>query len=966
MKLIRNKTWIYSILILAISFFGCEDDDDGGETLPTLVAGFTQTVQEATGVVTFINISENADSFAWDFGDGTTSTIIDPVKTYTTGTYTVRLTASNAAGASDVFSDEITISIPEAVMLPITFDGANVDYTAGTFSGASFEVVDNPAPGGSNDVASMVGAITNSGAAFEGISFDVGTPVDLSTNQSIQMDVWSESGLDVLLKFEQGTGADTEVTAAHTGSGWESLTFNFSSTDSFSRITIFIDGPGTTAGTFYIDNIEQVMTMGSDMPTEAAPTPPARDAGDVISLFSNAYTDITVDTFFAGFGMGGGVADAQVAGDDVKVYTDLDFTGIETLTENVDLSSMTNFHIDVWSATSLNFLAGVVDFGGDGFGSGNDTRGNTANTALTEGEWVSIDVTIADLQTAGLTDTPTDFSQLILEVIDAVGTIYVDNIYFYADGGGGGDMPTDPAPTPPARDAGDVVSVFSNAYTNVTVDTFFAGFGEGTGVADAQVSGDDVKVYADLNFAGIETLTETVDLSSMTTFHIDVWSATALNFLAGVVDFGGDGFGSGNDTRGDTPNTALTAGAWTSIDVTIADLQTAGLTATPTDFSQLILDVIDVTGTIYVDNIYFYKPPTSGGPMAPTTGAAAPTQDAGDVISIYSDTYTDVARDGLNFYGAATFEEVDLAGNSVLRYTFTSDPGGNFQVIELGGANQIDAATAGMTNFRFDVWFPNTLDASSEFLVKVVDFGTSTTEGLVNVNASSNPVIAQGQWLSFDVPFSELQSSGLAGTSNIQQIVIDLLNSGEAYVDNIYFYADSGGGTPTCPAPPTGELLSNGDFEANSGDGACWQLNDGGGTVTITDTDADTGTYSARMVTGQSLVPNLKQERFAPTIAGGQDVQVTFRYRVVAPFVDGAILQVLAFSERSGGVGAVASDLGNAADTNVAGNWLTYTGSFTTDAGVDEGISLLIQATCGGAATCAGEVLIDNVVVTEL
>ena len=73
MKLIRNKTWIYSILILTISFFGCEDDDEAGGTLPTLVAGFTQTVQEGTGVVTFINISENADSFAWDFGDGTTS-----------------------------------------------------------------------------------------------------------------------------------------------------------------------------------------------------------------------------------------------------------------------------------------------------------------------------------------------------------------------------------------------------------------------------------------------------------------------------------------------------------------------------------------------------------------------------------------------------------------------------------------------------------------------------------------------------------------------------------------------------------------------------------------------------------------------------------------------------------------------------------------------------------------------------
>ena len=126
---------------------------------------------------------------------------------------------------------------------------------------------------------------------------------------------------------------------------------------------------------------------------------------------------------------------------------------------------------------------------------------------------------------------------------------------------------------------------------------------------------------------------------------------------------------------------------------------------------------------------------------------------------------------------------------------------------------------------------------------------------------------------------ADLQTAGLTATpTDFSQLILDVIDvTGTIYVDNIYFYADSGGGTPTCPAPPTGELLSNGDFEANSGDGACWLLNDGGGTVTIIDTDADTGTYSARLLTGPAQVPNLKQERFAPTIAGGTDVQVTFR-----------------------------------------------------------------------------------------
>ncbi|TAI49792.1 PKD domain-containing protein, partial [Flagellimonas allohymeniacidonis] len=554
MKLLLKRARILSILILAVSFLGCEDDDDANG-LPEVLAGFTQTIIENTGVVTFINISENADAFEWDFGDGTTSTEIDPIKTFESGTFTVTLTASNAAGASSTFEDELVIVIPNPITLPITFDDANVDYdgNSGTFGGAAFEIVANPDESGTNAVASEVGQITNIGAAFEGFFFNLGTPLDLTDDKTVTINFWSEVAIDVLMKLEQGTGADTEISASHGGTGWEQLSFDFTSSDSFSRLTFFVDGPGTTAGTFFIDDIEQEETAGGggsgDTPTEAAPTPPARDAADVISLFSNAYTDITVDTFYAGFSAGGGVTDVQVAGDDTKLYTDLDFAGIETLTESVDLSSMTNLHIDVWTTTSFDLVTGVVDFGGDGFGSGNDTRGD-ATTTLAAGSWTSIDVTIADLQTASLTATPTDFSQLILDVVDVTGTIYVDNIYFYNDAPGGGDTPTEAAPTPPARDAADVISLFSDAYTDITVDTFYAGFSAGGGVADVQVAGDDTKQYTDLDFAGIETLTASVDLSSMTNFHIDVWTATSFDFVTGVVDFGGDGFGSGNDTRG--------------------------------------------------------------------------------------------------------------------------------------------------------------------------------------------------------------------------------------------------------------------------------------------------------------------------------------------------------------------------------------------------------------------------------
>ncbi len=790
MKLLLKNIKILSVLILAISFLGCEEDDEG-TSLPEVVAGFTQTIIQDSGTVSFINISENAQNFEWDFGDGTSSTEIDPIKTYASGTYTVTLTASNVAGASSTFEDELTITIPGP---PPVFDSGlltNGGFENGTDSwignaanavtegGNTFNQADVETAGNAFDVnLSQVLELTQGtnyiltfDASSNGertIIAGIGLNVDPFTNNTQTVNLTTETqtfvlelsaadfgGADSRVLFDMGAdtgivvidnvslveggnggettgcsdtpiaatqlpldfeGCETFLSDANFGSGLTSgvaenpsktgintsdfalrvdkvdgadffagvqntfeSNFDLTTTDTFKakiysskanvvfRFELALDpqtdpptgnpapvfvtipnadewtevdvtftglpgGPmaynqlvikpdnamGDPAivgdGTYYIDDII-LGTSGSgggDTPTTAAPTPPARDAADVVSLFSNAYTDITVDTFYAGFSAGGGITDEQVAGDDVKRYTDLDFAGVETISASVDLSAMTNFHLDVWTATSVDLLSRVVDFGGDGFGGGNDTQADETTT-LAAGSWTSIDVTIADLQAAGLTATPTDFNQLILDVVGVTGTIFVDNIYFYNTGsGGGGDTPTTAAPTPPARDAADVVSLFSNAYTDITVDTFYAGFSAGGGITDEQVAGDDVKRYTDLDFAGVETISASVDLSAMTNFHLDVWTATSVDLLSRVVDFGGDGFGGGNDTQADE-TTTLAAGSWTSIDVTIADLQAAGLTATPTDFNQLILDVVGVTGTIFVDNIYFYNAGSGGG-----------------------------------------------------------------------------------------------------------------------------------------------------------------------------------------------------------------------------------------------------------------------------------------------------------------------------------------------------------------
>ena len=285
MKLVLKNSKLIVFFLMAIIYAGCSEDV---VELPKITAGFTYTLNENTGTVEFINISENATTYFWDFGDevplvsALISSDINPIKSYTNGTYTVILKAMNEAGAVSYFEDIIVINMPLPLGLPMTFDNDNVTYSATTFDGVAYEVLENPAPGGSNDVASMVASITNSGVAYEGLFFELGTAIDLATNNTIKMNLWSDAAVSILIKLEEGA-AFAEVSANHTGSGWEELQFTFTNIASYSKLVVFVDGAGTTAGTFYMDDIVQV-SLG-DAP--------------VITLIGDATISLTKGTAYA-------------------------------------------------------------------------------------------------------------------------------------------------------------------------------------------------------------------------------------------------------------------------------------------------------------------------------------------------------------------------------------------------------------------------------------------------------------------------------------------------------------------------------------------------------------------------------------------------------------------------------------------------------------------------------------------
>ncbi|MFO7614231.1 MAG: PKD domain-containing protein [Bacteroidales bacterium] len=70
---------------IALSLISCTGKDDPPDIyINTPIAGFTWTGNDHPAPVTvqFVNTSEYADQFEWDFGDGQSSTQRDPQHTY--------------------------------------------------------------------------------------------------------------------------------------------------------------------------------------------------------------------------------------------------------------------------------------------------------------------------------------------------------------------------------------------------------------------------------------------------------------------------------------------------------------------------------------------------------------------------------------------------------------------------------------------------------------------------------------------------------------------------------------------------------------------------------------------------------------------------------------------------------------------------------------------------------------------
>jgi hypothetical protein len=174
-----------------------------------------------------------------------------------------------------------------------------------------------------------------------------------------------------------------------------------------------------------------------------------------------------------------------------------------------------------------------------------------------------------------------------------------------------GNIPLLPAPNRPAA---NVISLFSNAYTNVPVD-FFNGFygGSTTKTTDIVINNDNLKYYTQLNYVGIEFNNPTVNATSMQFLHLDIWTnePTSANFQIKVRDRGANGvlntdIFTGGPTVDDkeitytVPSSQIEKGKWVSIDIPL----TGSIATQKNNLAQIVF-----VGNInfMLDNLYFYK-----------------------------------------------------------------------------------------------------------------------------------------------------------------------------------------------------------------------------------------------------------------------------------------------------------------------------------------------------------------------
>jgi uncharacterized protein YjdB len=473
------------------------------------------------------------------------------------------------------------------------------------------------------------------------------------------------------------------------------------------------------------------------------------------------------------------------------------------------------------------------------------------------------------------------------------------------------DVTPTAAPTPPARNTWDVISLYSGSYTNVVGTNFNPFWGQsGFGAfSTASYEGNEVLRYPNLNYQGTETAAD-VDVSALNKLHIDLFSPTLTSIRLSLIKVTGGAV--------EKPITLpLTAGVWNSFDIDLTAATFAGLDFTK--IRQLKYDSPSATGqTLSVDNIYFWRdattqPPTLGSftVAAQLIGAApfeltAPTSNSAGAFTFTSSNTAVATISGTTVTvvgaGSTTITATQAAdgsyGTGIATATLDVTPAAaptpptrnSWDVISLysgaytpssgpnWGAAGTDVSLSGDTARFFNgftlarlAFAATNVSEMTHMHIDVFSLNQNPLWFELNGNrrVTSTPV---NGWVSVDIALSEFVGLNLTNVSffDLNNPTGAVAPAKQVYLDNIYFYRDATLQPPTIGAltVPTGVTMgdapfvltnpttnSSGTFSYTSSNTAVATISGntvtivGGGSTTITATVASDGVYGPRSTT---------------------------------------------------------------------------------------------------------------------
>jgi hypothetical protein len=701
-----------SAILLVTTFWSCTNIQDFGNAdfvttavAPTNVSALFNVTQDNTGLVTITPNGEGATSFQIIFGDNSDSVIVKQGEsvqhTYAEGSYDVKIIAIGITGLKTEATKSLVVSFKAPENLVVTIEN------------------------------------------------------DLAISKQVNVTAVADYGLTYDVYFGE-PGNDTPIS----GNIGETVSYVYQNPGIYTiRV---VAKSAAIATTEYSTDFEVTAIL---QPLNSAGIPMERLDSDVISIFSDAYTDVAGTDYFPDWGQGGqgsSWAMFDLNGDSILQYINLSYQGIQ-FGSSVDAvsTSMEFLHIDIWTPDVTGIDIYPID--------GNGAAEKFVHKDLVANEWNSFDIPLSDFTDQGLPlDNIIQFKFVASNW--AQGTAFIDNIYFYK------------APS-------ELIQMPIN-FESSTLSYTWNGFGDANfgPIPAAVVTNPDQsgmntssKVVEINKTAGAQTwagasmnLSGPADFSNGTTVTVKVWSPRAgVPVLFKMEDSTSPPDGNGNPSINvEVQATTTVANQWEELSF---DLTSFANFSVSNSYDRVIL--FPDFGNIGNDELFYFDDIEIASIKMPIN------------FEISTLTYTWSGFGDANFgpIPAAVVANPDQSGINISNNVLELNKTAGAQTWA-GASMNLDAPVIfdNGTMVKVKVWSPR---SGVAILFKMED-STSPPDGngnpSINVEVQATTTVAN-QWeeLSFD-----LTSSAAFSTSNLYDRVILFPDFGNLGNDELFYFDD--------------------------------------------------------------------------------------------------------------------------------------------------------------------------------